>query len=182
MLNIIKLVISIFLLKLTFGALVATPFATISLAKAPLANTSLAQAHELTDTLVVNKTDNSVSLIDLESQKVIETLPTVIGPHKLIISTNGKWAASTNFVGGDSLSIFDIANKQVARTIKQPKYRGPYGIRFLQNDNLVAFTSGQSQRLVHAYIRDGRVISAAKTNQITTYMEAISRKKDFAYR
>ncbi len=141
-----------------------------------------ASAEEIVGLLVVvNKTDNSISIIDTAQQKVVNTLPTGKGPHELVVSQNGKWAVSTDFVGGDSLTVFDIANQSVARTIKLDKYPGPHGIRFLNDQQHVAFTSGKSQHLVIANIFTGEVTQAVGTKQDTTHMLAISEKEDFAY-
>lgn len=131
--------------------------------------------------VVVNKTDNSISIIDTAQQKVINTLPTGKGPHELVVSDDGNWAVSTDFVGGDSLTVFDMANQSVARTIKLDKYPGPHGIRFLTDQQHVAFTSGKSQHFVIANIFTGEVTQAVSTQQDTTHMLAISEKEDFAY-
>jgi DNA-binding beta-propeller fold protein YncE len=131
--------------------------------------------------VVVNKSDNSISFIELETQKIINTLPTGKGPHELIVSEDGKWAVSTNFVGGDSLTVFDLVQQKVTRTINLDKYPSPHGIKFLKDQTRVAFTSGKSQHLVIANIHTGEVLTAINTQQETTHMLAISYKQDVAY-
>ncbi|MGS2719800.1 YncE family protein [Paraglaciecola aestuariivivens] len=165
---------SLFTVFLTFSAL--TLFPLISVAK-----TSSELAVLKGKLAVVNKSDNSISLIDLETRKIINTLPTGLGPHELIVSQNGKWAVSTNFVGGDSLTVFDLAKQQVARTINLTQYPGPHGIRFLKDQQRVAFTSGKSQHMVIANIQSGHIEAAVNTQQQTTHMLAISPKEDVAF-
>lgn len=131
--------------------------------------------------VVVNKSDNSVSLINTAEQKIINTLPTGKGPHELIVSDDGKWAVSTDFVGGDSLTVFDLLTQKVSRTINLEKYPGPHGIKFLKDQQRVAFTSGKSQNLVIANIYSGDIEAAVNTQQQTTHMVAISSKQDFAF-
>lgn len=136
--------------------------------------------------IVVNKTDNTVSFIDLASASIIKTLPTGKGPHELVVSENGKWAVSTDFVGGDSLTVFDIENMAVARTIPLPKYPGPHGISFLPNklfpnNDTVVFTSGKSQHVGIANIHTGVVSEGIKTAQNTTHMLAIDNKENALY-
>jgi YVTN family beta-propeller protein len=131
--------------------------------------------------VVVNKSDNSISLINVVTHKIINTLPTGLGPHELIVSKDGNWAVSTNFVGGDSLTVFDLSNQKVAKTINLKKYPGPHGIKFLKDQKRVAFTSGKSQHLVIANIHSGEIEAAINTQQQTTHMLAISDKEDFAF-
>jgi DNA-binding beta-propeller fold protein YncE len=128
--------------------------------------------------VVVNKSDNSVSLINAAEHKIINTLSTGKGPHELIVSDDGKWAVSTDFVGGDSLTIFDLSTQKVSRTINLEKYPGPHGIKFLKDQKRVAFTSGKSQNLVIANIHSGEIEAAINTQQQTTHMVAISGKED----
>lgn len=140
------------------------------------------QEAKLTGTLVVvNKSDNSVSIIDLISQKIINTLPTGTGPHELVISNDGRWAVSTDFVGGNSLTVFDLSNQTVARTIQLPNHPGPHGIKFLNDQQRVAFTSGKSQHMVIANIHTAAIETAVSTQQQTTHMLAIGAKEDLVY-
>ncbi len=143
---------------------------------------SSANAQELTGTLlVVNKSDDSISVIDIESAGIINTLPTGKGPHELVVTNDGLWAISTDFVGGNSLTVFDVQAQKVARTIDLKDYPGPHGIRVLANQREVAFTSGRSRYLVFANIHTGEITRAIATNQDTTHMVAIADNENFAY-
>lgn len=152
-----------------------------------LTSQTLANPNQLIGTLaVVNKSDNTISLIDLSSSTIIKTLPTGTGPHELIVSQNGKWAVSTDFVGGNSLTVFNLEKQKVERTIQLDEFSGPHGIKFLpvemgQTENLVAFTSGRSQHLVIADIFSGEITASIPTKQNTTHMLAIDSATNRAY-
>jgi len=139
----------------------------------------------MTGTLVVvNKSDNSISLIDVHSATIINTLPTGKGPHELIVSEDGKTAVSTDFVGGDSLTVFDLVSQSVTRTIDLDNQKGPHGIAFVQADTNVAavmFTSGQSQSVGFANIATGEISATIKTQQETTHMLALDAASKKAY-
>lgn len=162
-------------------------FVLLMLSALKLQATTLLEPPGLSGTLVVvNKSDNTVSFIDVGSAKIIGTLPTGKGPHELIISDDGKWAVSTDFVGGDSLTVFDIENMKVARTIPLPKYPGPHGISFLPNqlsmkNDTVVFTSGKSRHVGIANIHTGLVSEGIKTAQNTTHMLAIDHQDKALY-
>lgn len=121
------------------------------------------------------------SLIDIESATILNTLPTRQGPHELVVTKDGLWAISTDFVGGDSLTVFDLKAQKVTRTIKLPDYPGPHGIRILNNQKEVAFTSGKSQHLVVVNFHTGKIVKAIKTNQDTSHMVAIAENENFAF-
>ncbi len=131
--------------------------------------------------VVVNKSDNSVSLIDINSATIVNTLPTGQGPHEIVVTRDGLWAISTDFVGGNSLTVFDLKAQKVARTIQLKEYPGPHGIRILKNQKEVAFTSGRSKHLVIANFHTGEITQAIPTNQDTTHMVAIADSQEFAY-
>jgi DNA-binding beta-propeller fold protein YncE len=139
-------------------------------------------AKDLKGTLaVVNKTDNTISIIDVASKNIVETLATGKGPHELVLSQDQKWAVSTDFVGGDSLTVFDMLNRSIARTIALPELQGPHGIRFLNDNERVIFTSGKAQKLGVANIVTGEVLSALDTNQSTTHMVAVNGDETQAF-
>lgn len=131
--------------------------------------------------MVVNKSDNSVSVIDIASQSITDTLATGQGPHELVRSANAKWAVSTDFVGGDSLTVFDIDKKSIARTIALPDLPGPHGIRFLNDNETVVFTSGKAQRVGIVNVKTGKVLSSINTSQQTTHMVALSGDETNAF-
>lgn len=131
--------------------------------------------------VVVNKSDDAISLIDIAKKKIIKTLPTGKGPHELIVSADGKWAVSTDFVGGDSLTVFDLLAQKVTRTISLADYPGPHGIKFLKDQQRVLFTSGKSKHVVLVNIHSGIIEEAINTEQQTTHMLAFSQREDFAY-
>jgi YVTN family beta-propeller protein len=145
---------------------------------------------------VVNKSDDSVSIIDTKTKQIVSTLPTGKGPHELVATDDGKFAVSTDFVGGDSLTVFDVAKQQVLRTIDLENYPGPHGISFLpaslmdvsasstekeKAQQRVIFTSGKSAHVVIANIFTGEIEAAIPTKQQTTHMLALSPSEDLVY-
>ncbi|MFC4698851.1 YncE family protein [Glaciecola siphonariae] len=130
---------------------------------------------------VVNKSDNSVSVIDLNSKRIVNTLPTGQGPHELVLSPDLRWAVSTDFVGGNSLSVFDMQAQTLARTIELSALPGLHGIRFLKDNEHVIFTSGKAQKVGIANVISGEVVTSINTDQATTHMLALSADEATAY-
>ena len=84
--------------------------------------------------VVLNKSDDTVDLINLGTQTSIATLPTGDGPHEVAISPNNKTAVITDYGRenwpGKSLTVIDIPTKKVVKTISLESY-APHGIEFI---------------------------------------------------
>src|SRR5687768_9380285 len=96
--------------------------------------------------LVLNKSDDTMSLIDLASNEVRATLPTGDGPHEVAVSSDGKTAVVTNYGDnaspGKTLTVIDVPAKKVLRTIDLGSYSRPHGIVWLQGDEVAVTVEG----------------------------------------
>ena len=148
--------------------------ALLSVACAP-ARTS-AQGRDLRGTLVItNKSIASATILDVESGRVLATLPTGDGPHEVVLTTDGRTAIVTNYGGradGSSLTVIDVPGLRVARTIDLGEYTRPHGIIVLPGDSLVAVTSETTRRVVIVHVASGAVRSAIGTERDGSHMVA----------
>ncbi|SFA49657.1 40-residue YVTN family beta-propeller repeat-containing protein [Parageobacillus thermantarcticus] len=67
--------------------------------------------------LVTNNEDNNVSVIDMASYSVIQTIPTGKGPHGFRISKDSRYAYIAN-MGEDSVSILNLETMKEEKKIK----------------------------------------------------------------
>jgi YVTN family beta-propeller protein len=134
--------------------------------------------------LVLNKSDDTVSFIDLKSIEIRATLPTGDGPHEVAVSSDGKTAVVTNYGDntnpGKTLTVVDVPGKKVVRTIDLGTYSRPHGIVWLQGDE-VAVTVEASKALLIVGVNDGKVKHAIATDQAGTHMVAVSSKHRRAF-
>jgi len=148
-------------------------FASLSTAQQPAG---------LEGTLVVlNKNGHDASFIDLASGDIVATLPTGRGPHELVITSDGRWAVSTDYSGGDSLTVFDVRNLRVVRTIDLEDYPRPHGILLLPGEQEVIVTSEASRNLVVVNFHRGEIVSSLSTEQRGSHMVALSADGGRAY-
>ena len=126
---------------------------------------SSAQANvELTGTLaVVNKATNSLSVIDIASATMLAEMPTGKGPHEAVIANDGCRVVVSDYVGGNSLSVFDICELRPLRTIDLAAYPRPHGMVFVGATDEVIVTSGPSQKIVRIDIGTGRIVGSIDT-------------------
>lgn len=134
--------------------------------------------------LVLNKSDDTVSLVDLETKQIRATLPTGDGPHEVAVSPDGKTAVVSNYGDtqhpGNTLTVIDVPSKKIVRTIELGNYSRPHGVAWLQGDD-VAVTVEASKALLVVSATEGKVKHAIATDQLGSHMVAISPKHRRAF-
>ena len=134
--------------------------------------------------LVLNKSDNTVSLINVATKTAVATLPTGAGPHEVAVSPDGKIAVVANYgtqqAPGSSLTVIDVAGKKQLKTIDLGEYRRPHGIEWLRG-NEIAVTAEGNKALLIVDIKTGKVAAAMTTDQNVSHMVVLARKNNKAF-
>jgi YVTN family beta-propeller protein len=96
--------------------------------------------------LVLNKSENSLAIVDPSTKQVVARVATGEGPHEVAASDDGKLAFVTNYgasTPGNSLSVIDLTEqKEIHRVDLGPMGR-PHGVLFA--DGQVYFTAELSK-------------------------------------
>jgi len=124
--------------------------------------------------VVLNKSEASASLIDLASGKEVARLPVGDGPHEAATSPDGRFVAVTNYgqkTPGDSLSVIDVAQAKVLRTIALEGYQRPHGLQFLDPRRVIVTAEAQASVLIVDVVA-GRIDKAIVTGQRVSHMVA----------
>ncbi len=124
--------------------------------------------------IVLNKRGNDATFIDLASGDTIATLPTGNNPHELIVTDDGRWAIGTDYSGGNSLTVFDIGNLSVARTIDLSDHPMPHGILLMPGQEGVIVTTEGSNEVVIVDFHAGEIEAVIDTGQPGSHMVAMS--------
>ena len=124
--------------------------------------------------IVLNKGESTATFIDVASGDILRTLPTGEGPHELAMTTDGRWAVSTDYAGGNSLTVFDVAEMSVVRTIDLSDYPRPHGALFLPGDTVLAISSEASQSVVFVNPFSGRIVGSIDTGADGSHMVAVT--------
>jgi YVTN family beta-propeller protein len=138
-----------------------------------------------TGTLIVsNMNDNTASVIDAATDRVLATLPTGEGPHEVAASHDGRWAIVSNYgvrgKPGNTITVIDVGARTVARTIDLHDFQRPHGSKFLPGDTLFAVTSEVSKAVLLVDFRTGAVVRTIPTNGRTSHMLGVSARGDRA--
>lgn len=126
--------------------------------------------------VVVNKGASSVSIVDVGTATELAVLPTGTGPHEVALSSDGRTAVITDYgtsQPGSSLTVVDVAELAVLRTIDLGAHERPHGIAFLPGDERVLVTSEVTGSVIVVDVKDGRVEQALPTAQDGSHMLAL---------
>lgn len=139
---------------------------------------ALAQVAGLSGTLIVtNKTPATATLIDVASGRTLATLATGNGPHEVVVAKNGSLAVVTDYgaqAPGGTLTVIDLAKREVARTIALGEYRRPHGIVFLPGDTVVAVTSETNRAVLLVNVVRAVVVKVIPTEQAGSHMVGVT--------
>lgn len=124
--------------------------------------------------LVVNKSENTLAIVDPATFQVLARVPTGEGPHEVAASADGRLAFVTNYGPsgrpGHSLSVIDLAARQEIRRVELGELTRPHGVVVVGGKAYFTVeTPGAVARLDPATLQ---VDWIAKTGQSTTHMLA----------
>ncbi|TQV85577.1 YncE family protein [Aliikangiella coralliicola] len=137
------------------------------------------------DTLLVgNKSQATLSVIDISSNSIKRVIRTGIGPHEVAISPNQKYAAVVNYgdhsVKGNSVSLIDIDKGEVINTVTHDKLLSPHGIQWFKDNKHILVTAERNKAIVKLNPFNGKITGVAKTNAEVSHMLVISPDESFA--
>ncbi len=135
--------------------------------------------------IVLNKAEATASLIDLATGEVAATVRTGDGPHEAAVSPDGQLAVASNYgtrdAPGSTLTVIDVRQARVVRTIDLGSHRRPHGVAWLPDGTRVAVTAEESRALLLVDVTSGAVEAAIGTDQDVSHMVVVSADGERAY-
>lgn len=135
--------------------------------------------------LVLNKTDDSLSLIDAMTGDRLLELPTGVGPHEVAVAPDGALAVVSNYgtaqEAGHSLTVIDLARSKVAGSIDLGQHGRPHGLQFLPDGRTLVVTAESSGNVLMVDVPSLRVLRAVPTEQAVSHMLALDPQGRRAY-
>ncbi|MDA8017612.1 MAG: YncE family protein [Thermoanaerobaculia bacterium] len=134
------------------------------------------------DTLVVaNKSDATVSLVNLLNGEVAATVPTGKGPHEVAVSFDGTTAVVTDYgtreEPGSTLTVIDIREAKRTKTIELGEYQHPHGIVFRDRDSVLV-TAEANKALIQVDLETGEIEHVFETGEDISHMLALAETSD----
>jgi YVTN family beta-propeller protein len=127
--------------------------------------------------LVLNKSENTLVIVDPGSGKVLARMPTGDGPHEIAVSDDGKHAFVTNYgtgqAPGRTISMYDIAAQKEIRRIEVSPLSRPHGIDVVNGK--VYFTAEADRKIARYDPAANNIDWLFETGQNATHMIYVTR-------
>ncbi|HEY3444350.1 MAG TPA: YncE family protein [Paludibaculum sp.] len=124
--------------------------------------------------LVLSKSDQTLSIVDPSTLKVLGRIPSGPDPHEVEVSPDGRFAYISNYGGGayNTISVVDLAAQKALPAVDLGPLRGPHGLAFAGGK--VWFTA-EANKVIGSYDpASGKVDWILGTGQNRTHMIFVS--------
>ncbi len=134
--------------------------------------------------IVLNKSDNTASILDAKTGAARATVPVGKGPHEVEVLSDGKTAAVSNYgtreEPGRTLTLIDLEKRSPIATIELPAGARPHGLKALSDGRLLVTAEGLKELLI-VEPKARRVAARVPTAAETSHMVAASADGKRAY-
>ncbi len=134
--------------------------------------------------IVLNKAENTSTIIDLKTKKNVITFTTGFGPNEVMVSPSGKIAVISNMGDGrqqdKTLTVVDMPTGGNKRIIDLGEQGRPHGMAFLSETRLLV-TSHSTDSLLTVDLPTGKIEAVISSGGKGTHFVALSKDKKFAY-
>jgi YVTN family beta-propeller protein len=96
---------------------------------------------------VTNFGQDSISVIDAVSWKLIKTITVCAQPHGIVLSPDGRYVYASCY-GGHAVAVIDVANQALITLIPTPSLSAPYGIATSADGRYVYASDDYTGRLM----------------------------------
>jgi YVTN family beta-propeller protein len=133
--------------------------------------------------LVVNKSENTLAIIDAASLKVLARVPTGEAPHEVAASADGRFAFVCNYGTGprpgNSISVIDIGARREIKRVELGALLRPHGIT--ESNGKVYFTIEGSRAVARYDSASGLIDWTMGTGQTGTHMIVAAHRSGKLY-
>ncbi len=130
--------------------------------------------------LVLNKSSNSLSFVNVATMKTELSLVVGTEPHEMGIHPNRRKAYVSN-VGANSVSVVDLKSRKETKQIVSPDFQFPHGIVFTRDGKRAIVTSERSNKIFVIDAERDEIMRAIDTDQGGTHMVVLSPDGLWAY-
>ncbi len=134
--------------------------------------------------IVLNKSDDTASILDAKTGAARATVPVGKGPHEVEVLLDGRTAAVSNYGNreepGRTLTLIDLDKRAPVATIELPEGARPHGLKALSDGRLLVTAEGLKELLI-VNPKARRVAARVPTSRETSHMVAASADGKRAY-
>lgn len=123
--------------------------------------------------IVLNKDEDSISIIDLAQQKEIKRVACDHNPHEIVIMTT-KPRAYITCSGGNTINVLDLNTFEVIKRIEHPDFKFPHGVGLTADEATLYMASTRSGRVFLIDTATNEVEKVLVTHQASSHMISFS--------
>lgn len=136
-----------------------------------LAGTAVGAAPVL---VVLNKSDDTVSLLNPKSGESLATIAVGHAPHEVAVTRDGRVAYVANYgdraAPGRTISVLDLVKRKVVSTIDLGEHRRPHGICLTRDGRTLYVTVEGTKAVLEIDTASERIRRAFPTEQLVSHM------------
>lgn len=126
--------------------------------------------------LVLEKSDNSLAIVDPGNLQIVARIPAGPDPHEIVASPDGKLAYISNYGGSDSalnnISVIDLATRKALPPISLGALHSPHGLDFAGGK---LYFTAETNKVIGRYDPTRQAVDwVLGTGQDRTHMVAVS--------
>lgn len=131
--------------------------------------------------LVVNKSSNSLSVMDPDTREEVGAVATGFAPHEVAVSADGATAYVTDYGTGprpgSTVSVVDLEDFDRSRILSLEPHARPHGVAVAPDGTLWVTTEG-SRHVLHLDPVSGELLHEVETEQETTHMVLVAPERE----
>jgi YVTN family beta-propeller protein len=132
--------------------------------------------------LVANKHSNTLSFINPETFKVVETIPTGPNPHEITVTPDQRYAYLSSYEApGNTISVIDLTRRKMVKEIFTGEYKRIHGTAMAPDGKHAYFTAGQSGYIVEVEVKTNTISRTIPTHGKISHMVYVSRDGKYLY-
>lgn len=129
--------------------------------------------------IVLNKDEDTLSIVSLEDQKITKTVKTDYNPHEIVITPDGKKSYITCSLG-NIINVLDNDTFEITHKIHHDKFDFPHGLG-ISRDGMLYLASTYSNEIFVIDTETDTIVRHFNTGQNLSHMIALDPEEKKIY-
>ena len=130
--------------------------------------------------IVLNKDEDTISIVDLSTEKVVKTVETDYNPHELVVSPDGKKTYITCSLG-NKMNIMDNRTFEMTKVLEHPDFSFPHGLGITNDGKKLFMASTYSEKIFVINTETDEIENVFPTHQKYSHMISFAPNNEKVY-
>lgn len=129
--------------------------------------------------IVLNKDEDTLSLVSLASNEVVKTIPSDHNPHEVVVSPDGLKTYVTCSLG-NTIDVIDNGSFEIIDRITDPEFDFPHGVG-IDHHGMLYMASTYSSKVFFINTASDRIVARIDTSEKHSHMIALTPDEKTIY-